>query len=183
FVRRITFKVYQDYFGIPNPPNQDLRVLATRLFEFQFADVGNDAALRSEVNVMAPLLRKHIRGLMAARRTAGTVQDDVLGRCLAMQDQGEPGFDDDHICSALMGFIVGGPPQPPMVVPQALEQLLRRPEALKGAQEAARKDDNVLLAGYVFEAMRFDPLAPALPRVATKTSTIAAGTSRATTVP
>ena len=80
-----------------------------------------------------------------------------------------------------MGFMVGGPPQPPMVVPQALEQLLRRPDALAGAQQAARDDDDERLAGYVFEAMRFDPLAPFLPRVATRESTI--GARRATTVP
>jgi cytochrome P450 len=181
-VRRIAFEIFQDYFGIPDPPGQDLRVLATRLFEFQFADQGNDPALRSEVDVMAPLLRAHIRGLIHARRNSGSVRDDVLGRCLIMQAKGEPWFDDDHICSALMGFVVGGPPQPPIVVPQALEQLLRRPEALAGAQEAARQNNNELLAGYVFEAMRFDPLAPALPRVTIKKSTIAAGTPRATTV-
>ena len=75
-----------------------------------------------------------------------------------------------------MGFIVGGPPQPPMVVPQAMEQLLRRPDALAGAQAAARRGDDELLAGYVFEAMRFDPLAPALPRIALRTAMIAAGT-------
>ena len=56
-----------------------------------------------------------------------------------------------------------------MVVPQALEQLLRRPDALAGAQQAARDGDDKLLAGYFFEAMRFDPLGPALPRVATQT--------------
>jgi cytochrome P450 len=183
FVRRITFDLYQEYFGIPNPPGQDLRVLATRLFQFQFADPGNDPALLSEVKAMAPLLRNHIRDLMATRRTSGATQDDMLGRCLDMQSRKEPGFDDDHICSALMGFIVGGPPQPPMVVPQALEQLLRRPQALKEAQEAAQRNDDELLGGYVFEAMRFDPLAPALPRVATKACTIAAGTSHATAVP
>jgi cytochrome P450 len=66
-----------------------------------------------------------------------------------------------------------------MVVPQALEQLLRRPEALAGAQSAARADDDKLLAVYVFEAMRFDPLAPALPRIALKDTEIASGTSRA----
>ena len=107
----------------------------------------------------------------------------MLGRCLEMQKQGEPGFDDGQIRSSLVGFIVGGPPQPPMVVPQALEQLLRRPDALAGAQQAARDNDDQLLAGYVFEAMRFDPLAPFLPRVATRDSTIAAGTPRAVNVP
>jgi cytochrome P450 len=182
-VRQITFDLYRGYFGIPDPPGGDLRVLATRLFEFQFVDVGNDPALRAEVDVMAPALRNHIQGLMDARRASGQVADDVLGRCLAMQAQQVPGFDDGHIRSSLMGLIVGGPPQPPMVVPQAMEQLLRRPDALAGAQQAARANDDKLLAGYVFEAMRFDPLAPFMPRVATRASTIAVGTPRAVAVP
>ena len=70
-----------------------------------------------------------------------------------------------------------------MGVPQALEQLLRRPEALAGAQQAARDGNDASLAGYFFEALRFDPVAPILSRVASKTGTIAAGTSRATEVP
>jgi cytochrome P450 len=70
-----------------------------------------------------------------------------------------------------------------MVVPQAMEQLLRRPDALAGAQKAASENDDSLLAGHVFEAMRFDPLGPFLPRVATRASTIAAGTPRAVKVP
>jgi cytochrome P450 len=145
--------------------------------------MGDDPALRTEVDAIAPALRKHIQNLMDTRRTSGMVQDDVLGRCLEMQKQGEPGFNDGQIRSSLMGFIVGGPPQPPMVVPQALEQLLRRPEALARAQQAARDNDDQLLAGYVFEAMRFDPLAPFLPRVATRLSTIGRGTPRAVNVP
>jgi cytochrome P450 len=80
-------------------------------------------------------------------------------------------------------MIVGGPPQPPMVVPQAMEQLLRRPKALAGAQAAARDGDDALLRGYVWEAMRFDPLAPGLPRTAVKAATIARGTRRAREVP
>ena len=146
--------------------------------------MGDDPALRTEVDEIAPALREHIQNLMIdTRRTSGTVQDDVLGRCLEMQKQDVPGFDDDEIRSSLVGFIVGGPPQPPMVVPQALEQLLRRPDALAGAQQAARDNDDQLLAGYVFEAMRFDPLAPFLPRVATSASTIGRGTPRAVDVP
>jgi len=181
-VRRVTFDLLGDYFGVPKPPNGDLRVWGTRLFEFQFADGGNDPALRREVDEIAPALRAHIDGEIARRRAAPDGKDDVLARCLAMQAKGEPGFSDVEIRTALMGFIVGGPPQPPMVVPQALEQLLRRPEALAGAQKAAREEDDAMLAGHVFEAMRFDPLAPALPRVAVRDGTIAAGTSRARAV-
>ena len=70
-----------------------------------------------------------------------------------------------------------------MAVPQALEQLLRRPDALAQAQYAARQDDDRTLAGCVFEALRFDPLAPAVPRTATRAITIAAGTAREATIP
>ncbi|HEX8301366.1 hypothetical protein [Sphingomonas sp.] len=61
---------------------------------------------------------------------------------LGMGDTPQYRHDTDAMRTALTGFIVGGPPQPPMVVPQALEQLLRRPEALAGAQAAARADDD-----------------------------------------
>jgi len=183
-VRRVTFDVLGAYFGIPDPPNGDLRVWATRLFEFQFADPGGDRALRAEVDEIAPALRGHIQAQIEQRRAQGnTRRDDVLGRCLEMQANGEPGFRDDQVRTALMGFIVGGPPQPPMVVPQALEQLLRRPDALAGAHAAASSGNDELLAGYVFEAMRFDPLAPALPRRALMDCAIAEGTAWARKVP
>src|SRR5688572_8136383 len=181
-VRRVTFDLLGDYFGVPEPANGDLRVWATRLFEFQFAEIGRDEELRAEVAVIAPALRDHIDAEIARRRRTLEPKDDVLGRCLALQAQGEPGYGDVQIRTALMGFIVGGPPQPPMVVPQALDQLLRRPDALAGARQAACDGDDALLAGHVFEAMRFDPLAPSLPRVALADAVIAAGTPRARTV-
>lgn len=181
-VRRVTFDVLCDYLGVAAPAAADLRVWATRLFEFQFADAGNDPALRREVDVIAPALRAQVDALIARRRTSGERKDDVLGRCLILQAEGQAGFSDAQIRTALVGFVVGGPPQPPMVVPQALEQLLRRPSALAGAQAAARSGDDALLAGHVFEAMRFDPLAPALPRVAVVDREVAAGTPRAKTL-
>jgi cytochrome P450 len=181
-VRRVTFDLLGDYFGVPNPRGGDLRVWATRLFEFQFASDGSKD-LKDEVDRIAPLLRKHIDDELARRRAVPDGKDDVMARALALQAKDEPGYSDVEIRTALMGFIVGGPPQPPMVVPQALEQLLRRPDALAGAQAAARAGDDALLAAYVFEAMRFDPLAPAMPRVAIQDAVIAAGTSRARDVP
>ncbi|MEP6879694.1 MAG: cytochrome P450, partial [Nitrosospira sp.] len=181
--RHIAFEVMGDYFGVTAAPGADLRVWATRLFEFQFADSGNDPSLRREVDAIAPALRAHIDGLIAARRQSGELKDDVLGRCLALQREGEPGFSDAQIRSALIGFFVGGPPQLPMVVPQALEQLLRRPDVLAGAVQAARDDNDELLACFFFEALRFDPLGPALNRVAAHDHVVAEGTSRAVCIP
>lgn len=181
-VRRVTFDLFSDYLGIPEPPNGDLRVWGTRLFEFQFASDGSDG-LKTDVERFGKAFRAHIDAEIVRRRKQPGGKDDVLGRCLALQAAGKPGYSDVEIRTGLMGMMVGGPPQPPMVVPQALEQLLRRPDALAGAQRAARANDDARLAAYVFEAMRFDPLAPVMPRVATEDGVIAAGTKRERRVP
>jgi cytochrome P450 len=172
-VRTVSFGYLSDYLGVPEPEGGSLAVWGTRLFEYQF--VASDAPLIEEVKRVAPLFRQHIQGVIEHRRLADDGPDDVLGRCLAIQSS-DPAFTDARIGTDLMGLIVGGPPQPPMVVPQAFEQLLRRPEALVGAQRAARGGDDELLRGYVREAMRFDPLAPGLPRTVLTDWTIARGT-------
>ena len=98
--------------------------------------------LRKQVEEIAPAFRAHIDREIGRRRWKETGSDDVLGRCLALQAAGEPGFSDVQIRTALLCMIVGGPPQPPMVVPQAMEQLLRRPDALAAACDAARADED-----------------------------------------
>jgi cytochrome P450 len=180
-VRRISFDFLGTYLGVPQPAQGDLRVWATRLFEYQFVSI--DAPLVAEVREIAPALRSHIQAQIEQRRAAPDGRDDVLARCLARQAEGDAWFTDANIRTALTGMIVGGPPQPPMVVPQALEQLLRRPDALAGAQEAARRGDDDMLHNYLMEAMRFDPLGPGLPRVTLKPCTIAPDTPRRKEVP
>jgi cytochrome P450 len=172
-VRRVTFDFIADYLGVAPPEGADLRVWGTRLFEFQF--VADDASLRAEVERIAPAMRDHVQREIERCRAAPTGRDDVIARSLALQANGTPGFSDDAIRTNVVGLLVGGPPQPPMVVPQAMEQLLRRPAALASAQAAARADDDEALAAHIAEAMRFDPLAPWLPRTAIATRTIGKG--------
>ena len=187
-IRPVTFDLLGPYFGVPPVPNARLDVWATRLFEFQFAGSPKDTDLRAQVDQIAPAFRAHIDAESARRKAAKPTKkspgpDDVLARCLAQQAAGDAWFTDTQIRTALLCMVVGGPPQPPMVVPQAMEQLLRRPDALAAAQAAARANDDAALFAIVREAMRFDPLAPGLPRIAIRDATIAAGTGRATNVP
>lgn len=182
-VRPVTFDLFASYFGIPPPPNGRLDVWATRLFEFQFAGSPKDTDLRAQVDQIAPAFRAHIDAEIARRKAAGSGPDDVLGRCLMRQSANDPWFTDVQIRTALLCMVVGGPPQPPMVVPQAMEQLLRRPDALTLAQAAAMANDDAALFAIIREAMRFDPLAPGLPRIVTRDVIIAEGTARARRVP
>ena len=182
-VRRVTFAVIAPYFGLPEPEVGRLDVWATRLYEFQFASSPRDVGLRREVDEIAPAFRAHIAHEIARRKVMGSGDDDVLGRCLALQAAGEPGYSDAEIRTAMLCMVVGGPPQPPMVVPQAMEQLLRRPEVLADAQVAAQAGDDEALRSIVREAMRFDPLAPALPRIAVRDAVVAHGTKRAQRIP
>lgn len=183
-IRQLSFDLLGRYFGIPGPGDGSLALWGTRLFEFQFASSPKDADLRAQVDRIAPAFRAHIDREIARRKAADAPPgDDVLARCLHRQAQGIPGYSDIEIRTALLCMVVGGPPQPPMVVPQALEQLLRRPAALAMAQAAARADDDAQLWRILREAMRFDPLAPGLPRIAATDWVLARGTRRAQRIP
>ncbi|WP_157182292.1 cytochrome P450 [Methylobacterium sp. WSM2598] len=182
-VRRVSFGLIGDYFGVPEPKDGSLAVWGSRLFEFQFTGSLTDVAWVAEADEIARAFRDHIDRAIATRKAARGRVDDVLERCLALQAAGQPGYTDPEIRTALLCMVVGGPPQPPMVVPQALEQLLRRPEWLAQARQAARAGDDARLHDIVFEAMRFDPLAPGLKRTALQDCELASGTKRARTIP
>lgn len=182
YFRRVTFEVLLDYFGTPAPTNGDIAVWSTRLFEYIF-HIGKDAALEKEARAYAAALLAYLDDTIRARKAAGGDKDDVLGRCLKKQALGEPGFTDAEIRAALAGLIVAGLPQPAMVLPKVIEQLLRRSKILAATQVLARSGDEATFSKYVFEAMRFDPLAPFLRRTAKKDHVLAAGTRRAKTIP
>ena len=182
-IRRVTFGIFGDYLGIPEPANGRLDVWSSRLFEYQFTGSPADKPWTAEAAEIAAAFRAHIDAAIATRKSAGGGEDDVLGRCLARAAAGEVGYSDIEIRTALLCMIVGGPPQPPMVVPQAIEQLLRRPSWLAAAGEAARAGDDRRLHDIVYEAMRFDPLAPGLKRLVIEDYTVARGTPHEKTVP
>lgn len=182
-VRKVTFDLIGGYFGVTEPPRGSLAIWGSRLFEYQFTGSPKDTAWTREMAELARAFRDHVDSVIAARKATGSGPDDVLRRCLAAQAAGKPGYSDVEIRTALVCMVVGGPPQPPMVVPQAMEQLLRRPRWLATAGQAARAGDDAGLHDIVFEAMRFDPLAPALPRTALTDHWVARGTDRAKLIP
>ncbi len=179
--RRIPARIVMRYFGLPHADEDALIAQATRMFWYLFVDLRGEEAVTEAGLDAAAEARAWIDAAIAARRAAPADTDDLLGRCLAMGHL--PGMDDVGIRNNLIGLVIGLVPTLSRAAVQALAQLLARPEALAGAQAAARAGDDAALAAHVFEALRFDPVNPVIYRRATRDCEIARGTRRGLRIP
>jgi cytochrome P450 len=172
-----------DYFGCPPPSEQKLEDWGSVIFQYLFTDINNDPTVAKAASQAAAEVRQWLDETIAARKANRSEKDDVLGRCLALQSVGLPAMDDLSIRNNLLGLLVGAIPTTSKCCAQALDQLFARPEQLKAAQAAAVTDDDIVLAKYVFEALRFNPNNPALFRMTAEDYRLAKGSLHATTIP
>jgi cytochrome P450 len=175
--------IVTDYFGIDGAQNGDLVAWATLMFWYLFIDLAGDKAVESRALAAAAASRSVIDAAIASRKASHETKDDVLGRCLVLQQAGLPGMDDLGIRNNLIGLFIGAIPTISKACVQALDQLLDRPQALASAQAAGRAGDDALLAAHVFEAFRFNPINPLIYRRAARDTKISAGSLRARNIP
>jgi cytochrome P450 len=175
------------YFGFPagSPANSEDEIAewAFTIFQYVFTDLNNDPKLGAAVRETAPKMRAWLGAVIARRKSQPTQADDVLNRCLALQAAGVPAMDDVSIRNNFVGLISGAIPTTSKCCAQALDELLKRPEELEKAQQAARANDDALLSQYVFEALRFHPNNPGIFRIAAEDYTVAKGSLHATLIP
>ena len=174
-----------DYFGCLEADENQLAADATVMFQYLFTDLTNDPVVGKAAREAAARARDWLDRSIAQRKSQSPASqpDDVIGRCFALQRAGVPGLDDIAIRSNLLGLLVGAIPTTSKCCSQALDQLLNRPDKLDEAQQAARSDNDALFAGYVFEALRFNPNNPGLFRIAAQDYVVAKGSMHATTIP
>jgi cytochrome P450 len=108
--------------------------------------------------------------------------DTILGRLVALQREPGGGPNNPEIRSILMGMITGFVPTNTMAAGHILEMLLRRPDFMARARDAALANDDDLLSRCLFEAMRFMPLNLGPFRVCSQDYVVAEGTPRATRI-
>jgi cytochrome P450 len=136
---------------------------AMTLFEWQFSELGADAARMA--GAMAGAMRAFVDGRLAEARAGGG--EGLAGALVAAK------VPDAQTRAWIVGVAVAALPQLPMAAARALNQLLARPLALAGARRAIREaapperpaEGEVALWPFIQEALRFDPVAPALRRV------------------
>ncbi|MEM6905505.1 MAG: cytochrome P450 [Pseudomonadota bacterium] len=171
------------YFGTPGPDAQTMIDWTTTMFWYLFADLGASPELKAKVTPMMADMRAYLDKTIAARKANPTDAEDVLNRCLALQASGTPGMDDLGIRNNLVGLLIGAVPTLSKASCLALDELLRRPVSLRGAQKAAREGNDPLLARYCWEALRFNPHQPVIYRRAVRSTKIARSSLREVTIP
>jgi cytochrome P450 len=175
--------ICEAYFGVAVPDKREFGQWTIAMSTFLFGDPTDKPAYRRAALAAGARVRPLVDAAIAAAKEAPDGADTVTARLVAMQAEGAEGLSDAVIGAFLIGMITGFVPTNTMAAGHMLEMLLRRPEFMAAAREAALADDDERLKRCLFEAMRFKPLNPGPFRVCREDFTIAAGTPRARRIP
>ncbi len=155
-----------DYFGVPGPTSTMLVDWSVKIFDYLTIPTGTNPAGELAGIVAGKEFQLYLDVLIEERHIRPGDHDDVLGRLVALQkaNPGLPGLTRELIKSNLVGMISGAIPPMATMAAIAVDQLLARPDALQGAQAAARAGDDALLGRWIDEAMRMRPIGPGVLR-------------------
>jgi len=172
-------RLVAEYFGTPGP-DETTQLRWTRiLFNETFLNLKDDPAITAQAIEASAEMRSYLDNIIATRKTAiaagNAGPDDVVGRLIRMQANAQTHLDDTALRNNLFGVIVGAIPTTSKATALALDKLLRHPDVLMSAQQAARNNDQQLVAAYMSEAMRLAPQNPGLLRKCTVDYTVAKG--------
>lgn len=176
-------RLVSSYFGCPLDSESQLAAWASTIFQYLFTDLDNDPSVDTAARAASAGVRDWLDRCIAREKATPTKGDTVLNRCLALQAAGAPEMDDVAIRNNLLGILVGAIPTTSKCCAQALDELLKRPDALAGAQQAARDENDHALAQYVFEALRFHPNNPGVFRIAAQDYIVGKGTEHHASIP
>ncbi|MCG2842744.1 cytochrome P450 [Sandaracinobacter sp. RS1-74] len=155
---RIPARMVQDYFGVAMEREQ-LIADATLLFHYLFSDLGADPKVEAEAMAAKDRVNAAIDASVA---TAGP--ETLLGRAVAAGQAGEAAFDADGVRANIIGILIGAIPTLSKAACFAIDELLRRPAELAKVRALAAAGDEAGVAGYLWEALRFNPISPILYR-------------------
>ncbi len=156
------------------------------IFRHLFTNVASDQHVHRDFLRSGQELRQHMDSVIAARksRLADHGQpDDVLGRLLLLQNAEHAWLDDRSVRRNLGGMIVGAVDTTSKFVTLAIDELLRRPDALASARAAAMAGEIQTVRNYAYEAVRFNPHHPVQARFCKQETEVGTGTPRARKIP
>jgi cytochrome P450 len=183
--RLVPLQLVEHYFGVAGVDRTEMLRWLRSVFWDLFVNLGGDRRVTRRAVADAAELNAHldyvIRDHQRALR-AGRPPDDFVTRLLRSRAD-YPELDAAALRRNIGGVIVGAVETQAKAIVQALEQLLRRPQELEGARQAALAGDQERVSRYVFEALRFNPHNPLIVRRCHRDTTIGAGTLYETALP
>lgn len=190
YSRLVPIGIVQEYFGLDGG---DPRAMigwsaAKQMDSFRnqpFFDLPDKDQVRA-TSLQAGQAIAGFLGELLARRggeiKAGTAKDDIVTRLLLAQYPPSVEFPVTRAARNAGGLLVGTIETTSQGVLQTLRQLFKRPEVLDQAIAYAKADAIEQFDAIVWEALRFDPVAPFLFRLASRDQAVAIGTERETLV-
>jgi cytochrome P450 len=194
----VVVDMVQRYFGIPvmGPAHDVARVLSqiasTVMVEAPPASRQWHDARASMISLTGAILEQ-------IAQVPQTQPNDLLGRLVAKLRSGKrnpPGFDEAWIRRYITGLTVFGGGTVVRAATQAIDRLMAHPAGLRRARDLAKQIQlnggaaaNVLqtarceLLQIIYEALRFRPMLPLLPRYVPRETMIAKGASHARMAP
>lgn len=179
--RVVATRLIGDYFGTPGWNEEEFADAASSMFQYLFFP--DDPELEKTALAAAAKSREYIDATITHRKRNRRQHDDILERCLQMQDADMPGMTDLDIRNNFLGLIIGAIPTTSKCAVLVLDYLLSNPALLEQAQQAARADDNETLTRFMLEALRFNAFTPGIGRLAAEDYVLGRGTLRATKIP
>lgn len=180
FAAKVAMAWVYDYFGMP-APSPEVAKQSGVMLSYLFLQASN---LENEAVNAAKALRQSLQQSLDTRKKDRGKHDDVLERCLELQDKRTPGMEDDaRIIDNLFSLIVAALPTTMAFVARATDELLRLPaKDLADARQAALKGIDAVTP-YALEAVRLNAMGPGVFRTTAEACIVAKGTSRETTIP
>jgi cytochrome P450 len=145
--------VVPDHLGLRSVDRSRFVDITRIIFEEAFLNLRDIDEVRIRATRVARAFRKVIDRDIAR---SGPGDGDVLARLLEAR-KSEPRLTDEVIRATLIGLSVAWAPDASRGLALALDELLKRPDELADAQEAARAGAVDVVGDYIFEALRFRP--------------------------
>lgn len=165
-MRAVPIKLVQTYMGFEDGEFINLsrwsRASQRDTFRNQPFDGHSEAAqVHQDSQAASQELGAYVTGLVKSRAAAiagGDTRDDIVSRLLRSKFPPEVGFPIDRLIRNVGGLLIGTVETTAQAAAQALQVLLRRPDILSRAVKVI--DNPPEFDGFVFEALRFDPISP-----------------------
>ncbi len=157
------------YFGVPAPVESEMKRWQRSMFYDLFLNFSNNEAKHKLAVDSGKARTTWVRGLITDRKQAlangEKIEDNLLSRLIILaQNEEYDWVDDDVIRRNIGGLLTGIQETTSKAVVFALQELFKRPDQLKGAIEASKAYDMDRVKGYVYEALRFNPVQPGVLR-------------------